>query len=98
MYRDNLARTNLNNFSRLLKYKNDNNLLNEYLLKYVAHLNYLITKINEKFEDLIKLDIPSYIISPFIIENYEFISYSTDIQEELYDIKYYEELKIIFRK
>ena len=94
MYRDNLARTNLiiklgqNNFPRLLKYKND--------IKICSSLNYLMTKINERFEDLIKLDISSYIINPFIIENNELISYSTDIQEELYDIKYNEELKIIF--
>ena len=48
------------------------------------------------FEDLIKLDIPSYIINVFIIENNELISYSTDIQK-VYDIKYNEELTIIFR-
>ena len=35
MYRDNLARTNLNNCPRLLKYKNDNTFLNEDLLKDV---------------------------------------------------------------
>ena len=60
MYRYNLARTNLNNFPSLLKYKNDN---------------------------------ISYIINPFIIENNELIYYYTDIREELYDIKYNEELQ-----
>ena len=49
MYRYNLARTNLNNFPRLLKYKNDNTFLNEDLLKYIAHLNYVITNIYERF-------------------------------------------------
>ena len=67
-----MARTNLNNFPRLLKYKNDNNLLND--IKICSSLNYLITQINERFEDLIKLDISSYIINPFIIENNELIS------------------------
>ena len=35
MYKENLVKTNLDNFPRLLKYKNYNNFLNEDLLKYV---------------------------------------------------------------
>ena len=49
-----------------LQYMNNEQEINEHdKLEYMPHLNLLIENMNTRFQDLIKLEIPQLLLSPF---------------------------------
>ena len=63
------------------------------VLVYVGHLNALNSDIQIRFEDILKLKVPQWVINPYDMEEAD-----VQLQEELLRIRPDEELKVQFKE
>ena len=63
-------------------------------MRYISHINNLISNIDCCFDDLFSLNIPDFIIDPF---NCNISEIDPSIQEYIIDIQNYSDLNILFK-
>lgn len=91
MYKRNLGRKEFIQFPNLsMAQKND-----EDLMTYCQHLEALHSDFNKRFEDILKMNIPKWVLDPF--SNTETID-SAKLEEELIEVTTNEELKLKFKE
>ncbi|XP_043262496.1 SCAN domain-containing protein 3-like [Colletes gigas] len=66
----------------------------EDILSYCEHLDALHSDFNQRFDDILKMDIPDWILDPFSSANTE---ESPQLQEELMEVTTNDELKFTFK-
>ena len=72
----------------------------EDVLAYCQHLTALLADLNKKFEDILRMDIPDWVLNPFAGEQTQIpdIDDSILIQEILIELSTNEELKSMFEE
>ncbi|KAG0438021.1 SCAN domain-containing protein 3 [Dictyocoela muelleri] len=89
-YKQNLGRGELSQFQNLKSVESCDN----DILAYVQHLESLCVDFNQRFEDVLSMNIPDWILDPYqSIETEE----SVDVHEELLEIQSDEEIKFKFK-
>ncbi|CAG9794244.1 unnamed protein product [Diatraea saccharalis] len=90
LYKRNISRREFNNFPNLsrVSFNNDD------LLVYCQHLENLHRDFKERFQDVLNMDIPDWVLDPFSNVN---TAGSSQLEEELIELTTNEELKIKFK-
>ena len=102
IYKQQLGRNELLHFPRLQDMNNEQEINEHDKLEYISHLNLLIENMNSfpiRFQDLIKLDIPPLLLSPFDSDITDFpqISYNSliHILDNIIEMQCNDEFKTI---
>ena len=90
LYKRNIGRREFNNFPNL----SGVSLNNDDLLVYCQHLENLHRDFKERFQDILNMGIPEWILDPFSNVN---TAGSSQLEEELIELTTNEELKIKFK-
>lgn len=90
LYKRNLGRGEYSHFATLSEVSPKQ----EDLLIYCQHLEVLRADFMERFEDVLNMNIPSWVLDPF---TYIDAAESSNIEEELIELATNEELKVKFR-
>lgn len=90
LYKNNIGRREFRNFPNLsaVSFNNDD------LLVYCQHLENLHSDFAERFQDILKLEIPDWVLDPFSNVN---TAGSPQLEEELIELITNEEIKIKFK-
>ncbi|CAG9790258.1 unnamed protein product [Diatraea saccharalis] len=90
LYKRNIGRREFNNFPNLsrVSFNNDD------LVVYCQHLENLHRDFKERFQDVLNMDIPDWVLDPFSNVN---TAGSSQLEEELIELTTNEELKIKFK-
>ena len=96
LWKQNLGRGECSQFQNLSKLQNRD----EDLLAYCQHLTALPADLNQRFEDILHLDIPDWVLNPFARGKTQIpdIDESILIQEQLIELSTNEELKPMFEQ
>ena len=91
-----MGRGECSHFQNLSKLQNRD----EDVLAYCQHLTALLADLNKKFEDILRMDIPDWVLNPFAGEQTQIpdIDDSILIQELLIELSTNEELKAMFEE
>ncbi|KFM72485.1 Transposon-derived Buster3 transposase-like protein, partial [Stegodyphus mimosarum] len=89
LHKKNIGRREFHNFTNLSKSCN-----NDDLLVYCEHLEYLHSDFVEKFQDILNLEIPDWVLDPFSKVN---LAISPQLEEELIELTTNEEIKSKFK-
>lgn len=89
LHKKNIGRREFHNFPNLSVSCN-----NDDLLVYCQHLENLHSDFIERFQDILKLEIPDWVLDPFSNVN---IAISPQLEEELIELTTNEEIKIKFK-
>ena len=89
--KQNLGSRKMSNFQNLQK---ENDIPDSRLIVYAEHLDKLINDMRSRFEDILNMDIPAWVINPFI----NISEVDETIQEEMIDVQNDEELKPAFKR
>nr|XP_039259582.1 SCAN domain-containing protein 3-like [Styela clava] len=89
LYKDNMGRNTLSQFPNLC----ENNVTENERLKYCAHLQNLVEDMNIRFEDLISLTVPRWIVQPFSAEPADL---KVELQDQFIDLLHDEKSKMDF--
>nr|XP_039259580.1 SCAN domain-containing protein 3-like [Styela clava] len=89
LYKDNMGRNTLSQFPNLC----ENNVTENERLKYCARLQNLVEDMNIRFEDLISLTVPRWIVQPFSAEPADL---KVELQDQFIDLLHDEESKMDF--
>lgn len=94
LFKRNVGRGELYQFPNLLEINKKENIINDTLLTFCHHLEMLHNDMEERFYDILNLEIPEWVINPFLnIENIN----ERYIEEELIDLQNDEEIKPKFK-
>ena len=88
-YKQNIGRGQLAQFPNLC----ENNVSEDERLKYCSHLKQLHDDMTERFQDLVNLDVPEWVVPPFAADP---MQVKVDLQEESIDLQNDERDKSIF--
>lgn len=89
LHKKNIGRREFHNFPNLSVSCN-----NDALLVYCQHLENLHSDFIERFQDILKLEIPDWVLDPFSNVN---IAISPQLEEELIELTTNEEIKIKYK-
>lgn len=94
LYKQNLGRGDCSQFPNLSKLQNRD----EDMLAYCQHLTALHADLNQRFEDILHLNVPDWVLNPFARGQTQSHAESIEIQEQLIEISTNEELKPMFQQ
>ena len=84
LYKQNIGQREFSQFPNLARFKKND----EDVLTYCQHLDALHSDFNQQFEDILKMNIPDWILDPFS---------SANIDEELMEVTTNDEFKFKFK-
>uniref|UniRef100_A0A5S6QPJ2 DUF4371 domain-containing protein n=1 Tax=Trichuris muris TaxID=70415 RepID=A0A5S6QPJ2_TRIMR len=93
MFEGNLAQGVFHQFPNLCEMKGSGKIRDQDVDVYCDHLNMLCQELRVRFEDILCMEIPSWVIDPFSCAE----NAAVDIQEELIELQTNEELKLTFK-
>uniref|UniRef100_A0A5S6Q618 DUF4371 domain-containing protein n=1 Tax=Trichuris muris TaxID=70415 RepID=A0A5S6Q618_TRIMR len=92
-FKSNLARRELRQFPKLFEINEEAKIHDEDIEVYCDHLQLLHEELIERFEDVVGMEVPGWIIDPFSCPD----DAQVDLQEELVELQCNEELKPRFK-
>lgn len=95
LFKRNIGRREMSQFPSLLQLEEQSGIKDDDILIYCDHLDILHKDMSERFEDLLNMEIPDWVINPFL-ENIEVCNDA--VEEELTGLKHDIELKPMFKK
>ena len=89
--KQNLCSRKFSNFQNLQR---EHSVADSRLIVYSEHLSKLINDMRHRFEDILNMDIPSWVLNPFI----DITDIDEAMREEMLDVQNDEELKPAFKR